>query len=74
MNEEPNSMLHGRMVKKQHIFIFWRDAGTYASDNADLPKITAQSVEDWESRLTALVDTIDEVFWPSFNGASYRLV
>ena len=74
MIKEPNSMLHGRMINRQHIFIFWRDAGTYASDKAELPNITAQSVEDWETQLSALVDMIDEMFWPSFNGADYRLV
>ncbi len=68
-----DSTLYRRVVKKQNLHIYWKTAGTYVPDHAELPAINAQSVDDWETQLNELIGMIDPMFWPSFNGLSYRL-
>ena len=67
------STLCRRAVKNQNLHIYWTNAGTYVSDHAELPAITAKSVDDWETQLNELIGMIDDMFWPSFNNASYKL-
>ena len=72
MYQSSSTEIHIYKAKGMNIFLHWIDAGVYASTNPDLPTITAQSVDDWALQLDALIEMIDEMFLPSFNGADYR--